>query len=85
MSDTKVIVLVPSSTEHQRRVILERLKRHIMYLSLVRLLFVLKPGDELPYKQYPGPEKDNVGRDTQDTRGFLLLCAGVQGSPRVNT
>ncbi|EEC05309.1 hypothetical protein IscW_ISCW003682 [Ixodes scapularis] len=53
MSDTKVIVLVPSSTEHQRRVILEHLKPHIIYLSLVRLLFVLEPGDDLPYKKYP--------------------------------
>ncbi|CAN7939427.1 unnamed protein product, partial [Ixodes hexagonus] len=53
MSDTKVIVLVPVSTEHQRRVILKKLKSHIIYLSLVRLLFVLDPGDVIPYKDYP--------------------------------
>ncbi|CAN8016422.1 unnamed protein product, partial [Ixodes persulcatus] len=53
MSDTKVIVLVPASTEHQRTVILEHLRRHVIYLSLVRLLFVLETADDLSYKEYP--------------------------------
>ncbi|KAG0429407.1 hypothetical protein HPB47_023668, partial [Ixodes persulcatus] len=42
-SDTKVILLVPVSTEQQRTTILERLQPHIIYLSLVRMLFVLEP------------------------------------------
>ncbi|KAG0433218.1 hypothetical protein HPB47_020127 [Ixodes persulcatus] len=60
MSDTKVIVLVPASTEHQRTVILEHLRRHIIYLSLVRLLFVLETADGLSYKEYPESEITSV-------------------------
>ncbi|KAM7309594.1 hypothetical protein ISCGN_006598 [Ixodes scapularis] len=60
MSDTKVIVLVPASTEHQRTVILEHLRRHVIYLSLVRLLFVLETADGLPYKEYPESEITSV-------------------------
>ncbi|CAN7982694.1 unnamed protein product, partial [Ixodes hexagonus] len=52
MSDTRVIVLVPVSTHHERVAILEKLKPHVIYLSLVRLLFVLEPGDVVPYKDY---------------------------------
>ncbi|CAN7950086.1 unnamed protein product, partial [Ixodes hexagonus] len=53
MSDTKVIVLVPVSTEHQRIAIIKKLRRHITFLSLVRLVFVLEPGEVLPYEDFP--------------------------------
>ncbi|KAG0430733.1 hypothetical protein HPB47_022415 [Ixodes persulcatus] len=60
MSDTKVIVLVPASTDHQRTVILEHLRRHVICLSLVRLLFVLETADGLSYKEYPESEITSV-------------------------
>lgn len=52
-SDTRVTVIIPVSTKDQRKYILKSLGSEIIYLSLVRLLFVLAPGEVLPYQDYP--------------------------------
>ncbi|KAM7306649.1 hypothetical protein ISCGN_010349 [Ixodes scapularis] len=51
--DRKVVVLVPSSTDRQRRAILEHLEDKIGKVTLARLLFLLGPGEHLPFDEYP--------------------------------
>lgn len=52
-SDTRVTVITPVSKKDQRKYILKSLGRETIFLSLVRLLFVLAPGEVLPYQDYP--------------------------------
>lgn len=51
--NSKMTVVVPHSSERQRRRLFEHLREHIASLALVRVVFVLRDEEELPYQDYP--------------------------------
>lgn len=51
--DENIVVLVAYPTWQQRKYILDALESEAYQLSLVRYLFILDPGESLPYGDYP--------------------------------